>query len=155
MKIKRFNEEIDNSKLLEFYNEYKNLFVGEYDSGDLYDTIGDLCVQHYMTKQEVKQVLDTFDCSFDMDKLLKETYDNWIDDEINKFSDSKIISAGIYKTVVVGIVGTSAGYLQTGVIEIVVVVGFAINGNGCIDRAAAARAGISCAAAQCQLQQRH
>jgi len=85
MKIKRFNEEIDNSKLLEFYNEYKNLFVGEYDSGDLYDTIGDLCVQHYMTQQEVKQVLDTFDCSFDVDKLLKETYDNWTDDEINNF----------------------------------------------------------------------
>jgi hypothetical protein len=85
MKIKRFNEEIDNSKLLEFYNEYKNLFIGEYDSGDLYDTIGDLCVQHYMTQQEVKQVLDTFDCSFDVDKLLKETYDNWTDDEINNF----------------------------------------------------------------------
>jgi hypothetical protein len=95
MKIKRFNEEIDNSKLLEFYNEYKNLFVGEYDSGDLYDTIGDLCVQHYMTKQEVKQVLDTFDCSFDMDKLLKETYDNWIDDEI--VSDSKIITGNNFR----------------------------------------------------------
>ncbi len=79
--LKKFNEEIGNSKLLEFYNEYKNLFVGEYDSVDLYDTIGDLCVQHYMTKQEVKQVLDTFDCSFDVDKLLKETYDNWTDGE--------------------------------------------------------------------------
>lgn len=78
--LKKFNEEVENPKLLEFYNEYKNLFKGEYDSGDLYDTVGDLCVQHSMTQQEVKQVLDTFDCSFDVDKLLQATYDNWVDE---------------------------------------------------------------------------
>lgn len=78
--LKRFNEGAGNPKLLDFYNEYKNLFKGEYDSGDLYDTVGDLCVQHDMTKQEVRQVLDTFDCSFDIDELLEATYDHWTDE---------------------------------------------------------------------------
>lgn len=27
--LKRFNEEVGNPKLLDFYNEYKNLFEGE------------------------------------------------------------------------------------------------------------------------------
>lgn len=90
--LKRFNEEVGNPKLLDFYNEYKNLFEGEYDSGDLYDTVGDLCVQHEMTRQEVRQILDTFDCSFDDDNLLEATYDNWTDIEIGASdgSDSKL-----------------------------------------------------------------
>lgn len=87
--LKRFNEEIGNPKLLDFHKDYKKLFdydEDDYEEGDepsrvdLFSMIGDLCVQHDMTQQEVRQVLDTFDCSFDVDELLEATYDNWTDE---------------------------------------------------------------------------
>lgn len=87
--LKRFNEEIGNPKLLDFHKDYKKLFdydEDDYEEGDepsrvdLFSMIGDLCVQHDMTQQEVRQVLDTFDCSFDVDGLLEATYDNWTDE---------------------------------------------------------------------------
>jgi len=87
--LKRFNEEIGNPKLLDFHKDYKKLFdydEDDYEEGDepsrvdLFSMIGDLCVQHDITQQEVRQVLDTFDCSFDVDGLLEATYDNWTDE---------------------------------------------------------------------------
>lgn len=46
---------------------------------DLYDSLGELCLKYDLTKEDVKFVLDNYDCEFDVDKLLQSTYDSWID----------------------------------------------------------------------------
>jgi hypothetical protein len=91
--LKRFNEEIGNPKLMKcnnFYKKYKNIVdfkEDDYEQGeeptktDLLSEIGDLCNELDMSKANVKWVLDNYDCSFDIDSLLKITHDEWVNDE--------------------------------------------------------------------------
>lgn len=80
------NEEVGNPKLLSFYNDYKNLFDGDTSGTDLYDEVGELTNKHDVSYVEVGEVLNTMDTSFDVDGLLKATYDNWMEDGMTKGS---------------------------------------------------------------------
>lgn len=87
--LKRFNEEIGDPRYIKcnnFYREYKNIV--DFDESvpsriDLLDEIGDLCNEFKMSKEDVKFVLDNFDCSFDIDGLLQSTYNEWVDEQGN------------------------------------------------------------------------
>lgn len=99
--LKNFNEEIENShkdvRSHDFYVEYKSLFNNEDNefgdsNSDLLDEIGDLCNEHEIKRDDIKWILDNYDCSFDVDKLLKIVYDEWVDEENNlEAIENKII----------------------------------------------------------------
>lgn len=90
--LKKFNEDNSNPlwvKCNRFYQGYKNTVdfdQNDYEEGDepsnrdLLSELGDLCNDLEMSKDDVKYVLDNFNCSFDSDKLLKITYDEWVDE---------------------------------------------------------------------------
>lgn len=90
--LKKFNEEMGDPRFIKcqsFYQKYKNIVdfdEDEYEQGDepsttdLLSDIGDLCNQMKMERDDVKFVLDNFDCKFDIDRLLQITYDNWVDE---------------------------------------------------------------------------
>ena len=80
------NEEVGNPKLLNFYNDYKNLLGDEGDVPPPYDEAGELTNKHDLSYEEVGEVLNTMDTSFDVDGLLQATYDNWIEDGMTKGS---------------------------------------------------------------------
>jgi len=97
--LKRFNEEIGDpqyDKCHKFHQVYKKLVKfdeDEYLQGDepsridLLSEIGDLCNRFNMTKEDVKFVLDNFDCAFDSDKLLQIIYDEWEDETETESGD--------------------------------------------------------------------
>lgn len=103
--LKRFNEEIDDPQYMKcqkFHQTYKSLVdFDESEQGyeptnmDLISDIGDLCNKLNMTKEDVKFVLDNFDCSFDTDKLLQSTYNEWVDEQ-SKYSISITIPHDAY-----------------------------------------------------------
>lgn len=102
--LKKFNENIDDSKYttwnehskcVKFYNKYKSIV--DFDesgyeqgdgptNGDLLSEIGDLCNKLNMTKEDVKFVLDNFNCSFDIDRLLQSTYNEWVESDKGSLS---------------------------------------------------------------------
>jgi hypothetical protein len=96
--LKGFNEEYDNSnptwnthsKCVKFYKKYKSIVdfdESEYEqgdeptNGDLLSKIGVLCNKLNMTKEDVKFVLDNFNCSFDGNKLLQSHYTLWVESD--------------------------------------------------------------------------
>ncbi len=86
--LKRFNENLKNSPILdEFYKEYKDLFKvsdeeeNEYSNIELLDLIGDLTINYNLEKSDVEYVLNYFNTSFDINKLLKITLDEWDEKE--------------------------------------------------------------------------
>jgi len=89
--LKKFNEEIGDPRFIKcqlFYQKYKNIVDFDFDEDeqdepstiDLLSEIGDLCNQMKMERDDVKFVLDNFDCKFDIYRLLQITYDNWVDE---------------------------------------------------------------------------
>jgi hypothetical protein len=102
--LKRFNENIGDSKYttwnahskcVKFYNKYKSIVdfdESEYKQGDeptnsdLLSEIGGLCNKLNMTKEDVKFVLDNFDCSFDGNKLLQSHYNLWVESDKGSLS---------------------------------------------------------------------
>lgn len=85
--LKRFNEHVSNH-IDEFYGKYKDLLdfsEEDFDQGeepshiDLYDSLGELCLKYHLTREDAQFVIDNYDCSFDVDKLLQSTIDYWID----------------------------------------------------------------------------
>jgi hypothetical protein len=91
--IKKFNENYTNkeSKIVNFYNDYINLLKQSDDEDDeeenyLTDNeklteVGQLTLKYNLSKEDVKYILDNYDISLDIDKLLQYTYDNWVDEE--------------------------------------------------------------------------
>lgn len=87
------NEELGNQKSLDFYDEYARLFTpaetarraknGSYVD---YDEIGDLIEKHDLSYEEVNQILNTMDTSFDVEGDLQANYDNWVEDGMTKGS---------------------------------------------------------------------
>lgn len=45
---------------------------------ELWTEIGQLTVEYEFSKEDVKNVLDNFDCSFDTHKFLEDTYQSWV-----------------------------------------------------------------------------
>ena len=91
--LKKFNEQnnTQDTKCHDFYQEYKNIVdfnEDDYDQGDepskvdQLSEIGDLCNKFNMSKDDIKYVLDNYDCSFDYDKLLQITYYEWVDENV-------------------------------------------------------------------------
>ncbi len=90
--LKKFNEDNSNPlwvKCNRFYQGYKNTVdfdQNDYEEGDepsnrdLLSELGDLCNDLEMSKDDVKYVLDNFNCSFDIMRLLKIIYDEWVDE---------------------------------------------------------------------------
>lgn len=72
----KFNESVDN--LSSFYNEYKELCDHD-DLGnhELWMEIGQLTLKHGLSKEDVKNILDNYDCSFDINRFLLSTYNSW------------------------------------------------------------------------------
>lgn len=72
----------------EFYGKYKDLIdfsEEDFDQGeepsniDLYSELGELCLRYDFSKEDAQYILDTYDCSFDVDSMLQSTIDNWVD----------------------------------------------------------------------------
>jgi len=89
--IKRFNES-SNNKLDNFYKDYKELFNlepgNEYTNHELWTEVGQLTLKHDMTKQDVKEILDNYDCNFDFYNFLQSTYEEWNEEDETMGHDS-------------------------------------------------------------------
>lgn len=74
-----------NQNVKDFYKEYKKLFFdnNDYDNIELFQEIGELTIQHKLSKDDVKIILSGVDTSFDYSRFLQSTLDHW-DDENNK-----------------------------------------------------------------------
>lgn len=101
--IKKFNEA--NSKIDQFYTAYKSFIEQEDEEGneftnhERYEEVGQMTNEYGLSKEDVKVVLDTKDCSFDSDRLLQSTYDEWIDDEEDYDGILPIFSNAIQKII--------------------------------------------------------
>jgi hypothetical protein len=92
MRIKKFNKfnEGAESNIDLFYNEYKSLVdfnENDYEEGDepsnadLLSEISDLTIKYNLSEDDVKNILDNMDISFDINNLLKIIYEDYFDEE--------------------------------------------------------------------------
>ena len=92
MKIKRFYQinEGSDSKLDNFYREYKKLFDDQYEAeegeewgdGELATEVGQLITKYNLQKDDLKTIIDNYDTRFDYLSTLEWEYKEWDDDPI-------------------------------------------------------------------------
>jgi acid phosphatase class B len=87
--IRKFNES-NQDKLSKFHKEYEELCKDE-DLGnhELWTEIGQLTLKYDLTKDDVLFVLNNFNCKFDVNGFLKQTWSDWDDnlDEDNLWDE--------------------------------------------------------------------
>jgi hypothetical protein len=77
--IRKFNED-NQDKLSIFHREYEELCSNdELGNHELWTEIGQLTLKYNLTKDDVLYVLNNFNCKFDINKLLKQTWSDWED----------------------------------------------------------------------------
>lgn len=77
--IRKFNES-NQDKLSKFHKEYEELCKDE-DLGnhELWTEIGQLTLKYDLTKDDVLFILNNFNCKFDVNGFLKQTWSDWDD----------------------------------------------------------------------------
>lgn len=91
--LNKNNDEMSNMRLDSFYKDYKKIFdynEDDFEQGDepsnyeLMMAVGQLTLEHDMTREDVKNILDNYDCRFDINHFLQSTYDEWVEDNTEK-----------------------------------------------------------------------
>ncbi len=81
--IEKFNEndtvwKSSKNMLESFYYDYKKLCQEDHLSNyDIFTEIGQLILNYNLTKYDILEVLNTFNCKFDINGFLQQTYDDW------------------------------------------------------------------------------